>query len=212
MKRQSRHGLSLSVVAMLVLLGIIHQQQANATPEPAIVNPSWSIDFTFENPQPVAFTDGDGNVRWYWYLPYKVTNKTGDDRLFVPEVVIYNDNGQIINADQNVPPAVFNEVKHLLNNPLLKDSAQIVGKLLKGEDFAKESVAIWPAAADEDDVDAFSVFIGGLHGETQTIKNSRTDEDIFLRRTLMLEFEIPGNFKTPQQQPVKLIAQRDIMR
>jgi len=210
MPHHCRQGLILTAVAFGAVLFALGRPTAEAAPEPAIVNPSWSFDFTFQNPNAVSITDEDGNVRWYWYLPYKVVNNTGEDRLFIPEIVIYNDNGQIIEAGEDVPITVFPKVQHLLKNPLLKDSIEVVGKLLKGEDFAKEGVAIWPAS--EEDVDTFTVFIGGLHGETQTVENPRTGEEEVLRRTLMLEFAVPGNFKTPQEQPVELIDQRDVMR
>ncbi len=210
MPRHSRQGLILSALAFGVILMTLGRPTVHAAPEPAIVNPSWSFDFSFQNPSAVSITDEDGNIRWFWYLPYKVVNNTGEDRLFIPEIVIYNDNGEIIQAGKGVPITVFPKVKHLLNNPLLKDSIEVVGKLLKGEDFAKEGVAIWPVS--DEDVDAFSVFIGGIHGETQTMKNPRTGEEEVLRRTLMLEFATPGNFRTPQEQPVRLIEQTEVMR
>lgn len=210
MKRQTRPGLLLTAAAFTAILLAAGSPAAWAAPEPSTVNPSWSLGFTFDKPAPVSITDEDGHVRWFWYMPYKVVNNTGEDQLFIPEIVIYNDAGQIIPAGQGVPITVFPKVKHLLNNPLLKDSIDIVGKLLKGEDFAKEGVAIWPAS--DEDVDSFTVFIGGIHGETQTVENPRTGEEQVLRRTLMLRFETPGNFDTPQQQPVKLLEERDVMR
>jgi len=210
MKRCSRPGLLLLAVAALALTGLLDRTAALAVPEPAIVNPSWTLDFEFQTPNAVAVEDDQGNTRWYWYMPYKVTNNTGEDRLFAPEIIIYNDNGDIVSAGKNVPPAVFEKVQYLLKNPLLKNSVQIVGKLLKGEDFAKEGAAIWPVA--EDDVDSFTVFVGGIYGETQVVKNPKTDEEVVLRRTLMIDFDVPGNYKNPQEQPCELTGQRDVMR
>jgi len=210
MKRCPHPGLLLAAVAASALIGLLDRTDALGVPEPAIVNPSWTLDFEFQTPNAVAVEDDDGNVRWYWYLPYKVTNNTGEDRLFAPEIIIYHDNGQIVSAGKNVPPAVFDKVQFLLKNPLLKNSVEIVGKLLKGDDFAKEGAAIWPVT--EEDVDAFSVFVGGIYGETQTIENPKTGEEEVLRRTLMLDFEVPGNYRNPQEQPVELVAQRDVMR
>lgn len=211
--------LLLLVVCVAGWLALAGPRSAEAVTEPQIVNPSWSLTLTYRLPQAVAVVDADGVTRWFWYLPYKVTNHTGEDRLFVPEVVVYKDNGEIVAAGKDVPPKVFDRVKYLLKNPLLVDSVEVVGKLLRGDDFARESVAIWPVS--EDDVDSFTVFIGGLHGETAKVTDPRTGEvlvdpvtgePVVLRRTLMLQFDVPGNFRTPQEQPVVLVDERDVMR
>jgi hypothetical protein len=181
-----------------------------AYPQPAIVSPTWALDFSFANPRTIAVTEIDGNVRWYWYMPYMVVNNTGEDRLFIPEITIADDSGRIITAGQDVPASVFKAVQNQLGNPLLKSSIAIVGKLLQGEDYAQESVAIWPVSPT--DVDEFSVFISGLSGESQTIPNPATGEDVLVRRTLMLTFATPGNPVTPQDQSITLQSQRDVMR
>ena len=211
MRIDSKLAATLTLAAIVALTTTLTRPTAQAFPEPAIVNPSWSIDFEFGTPDAVAVTDPTtGEISWYWYLPYKVINNSGDDQLFIPEFIIYEDAGRILRAGQGVPNNVYPAIDEQLNNPLLKDPIEVVGKLLKGPDFAKEGVAIWPAP--DVDVDAISIFIGGLHGETQKAQNPRTGEEVLLRRVLMLDFTTRGNFKTPQQQPVELADQRDVMR
>ncbi len=183
---------------------------ALAYPEPAIVSPSWSLLAEVQKPEAISIEDVDGSIRWFWYITYKVTNPTEQDLLFIPEITIANDLGQIINAGENVPPTVFPAIKERLGNPLLLSPVEVVGKLLQGEDFAREGVAIWPAP--EGDVDAFSVFFAGLNGETQNVSNPLTDESVLVRRTLMLEYQSPGNFDSPQQQPIIEVRQHEVMR
>jgi len=181
-----------------------------AYPEPAIVSPSWSLDIQVQAPEAISIQDVDGSIRWFWYITYKVVNPTDQDLLFIPEITVANDRGEIITAGENVPPTVFPAIKKRLGNPLLLSPVQVVGKLLQGEDFAREGVAIWPAPGG--DVDAFSVFIAGLNGETQNITNPITGESVLVRRTLMLDYKSPGNFKRPQDQPIIADGQREVMR
>jgi hypothetical protein len=189
---------------------VVAVQTTSAYPEPAIVSPSWSLEAQVQAPEAISIEDVDGSIRWFWFITYKVVNPTEQDLLFIPEITIANDNGQIINAGENVPPSVFPAIKARLGNPLLLSPVQIVGKLLQGEDFAREGVAIWPAS--EGDVDAFSVFIAGLNGETQNITNPATGESVLVRRTLMLEYKSPGNFTRPQEQPITEVGRREVMR
>ncbi len=206
----------LTALVMFVSVGLvaawaaISPNSAWAYPEPAIVSPSWSLDVEVQAPAAISIEDVDGSIRWFWYVSYKVVNPTDEDLLFIPEITIANDLGKIINAGENVPPTVFPAIKKRIGNPLLLSPVQVVGKLLQGGDFAREGVAIWPAP--EGDVDAFSVFIAGLNGETQNIANPLTGESVLVRRTLMLDYKSPGNFARPQDQPIIEAGRREVMR
>jgi hypothetical protein len=181
-----------------------------AHPEPRVVSDSWVLDLDYQQPRPIAVENADGEAQWYWFMPYKVTNDTGDTRLFIPEVTIYENTGRIIEANENVPERVFEKVKDRLDNPLLKSPLNIVGELLEGEDYAKESVIIWSAS--EEDVDSFRLFFSGLSGETANVDNPRTGNAVLMRRTLMLEYQTPGNYDTPQNQPIEQINEEWVMR
>ena len=185
-------------------------QRAAAYPEPAIVSPSWSLDIEVRKPEAISIRDVDGGIRWFWYMKYKVTNPTNQDLLFIPEISIANDTGEILTAGESVPPTVFPAIKERLGNPLLMSPVEVVGKLLQGRDFAREGVAVWPAS--DQDVDAFTVFFAGLNGETQNVTNPLTGESVLVRRTLMLEYQSPGNFTRPQDQPVIEVGRREVMR
>lgn len=198
----------LSVV--VVLAGLLAAQKASAYAEPAIISPSWNLTFTYQKPQAISFTKADGSIAWYWFMPYKVVNNTGEDRLFVPEFTIATNRGQILHAGRNVPPGVYDAIAQRLGNKLLMSPLDVVGKLLQGPDYARESVAIWPAF--EHNVDAMAIFVTGLSGETQTVANPLTGKPVLMHRTLMLQYKLPGNPLTPQTQPVVLERQRDVMR
>lgn len=199
----------LLLVGVCAVAGWCSTQQAVAYAEPAAVSPSWSLQIQVQKPEAISIEDVDGSIRWFWYISYKVVNPTDADLLFIPEITIANDTGEVLTAGQNVPPTVFPAIKKRLGNPLLLSPVEVVGKLLQGEDFAREGVAIWPAS--EGDVDAFAVFIAGLNGETQNVKNPLTGESVLVRRTLMLEYKAPGNFN-PQEQKIIEAGHREVMR
>lgn len=202
--------LCLAMTFALAAAAAFMQPAAQAFPEPAIVSDSWQLDFEHGQPQAIAVTALDGDTHWYWYLPYKVTNHTGEDRLFIPEFTIYTDAGDLLTAGRGVPAYVFAAVQKQIGNDLLESPVQVVGQLLRGDDYAKQSVAIWPALGH--DVDEVTLFIGGLSGETQTIHNPLTGDRVLVRRTLMLNYRTPGNYPTPENQPVIFAGDREVMR
>jgi hypothetical protein len=206
--------------------------------EPSIVNPSWSFDVEMGRPNAIAVRDDRGMTRWYWYVAYKVTNNTGEDRLFIPDITVTDDLGRIVPTNRRIPPSVYPAIAQRLGNPLLESPNDVVGRLLQGPDFAKESVAIWPAASE--DVDQFTVFFGGADGETKPLKSPATGQTItepavdpitgepilgedgqpvqrpvMVRRTRAYTYHTPGTLSGSddfQQQPVRLVDEFAVMR
>lgn len=181
-----------------------------AYPEPAIVSKTWEFDVKVGTPKSVAVPDINGEIQWYWYMTYRVGNNTGQDRLFIPEIHIATDEGDILVAGQHVPPAAFDVIKKRERNTLLLSPVQIVGRMLQGRDFIKEGVAIWPAFGHP--IDRMDIFLSGLSGETQAIKLPGNGEEVFVRKTMMVKYHLPGGKVHPERQPVKLLDTEWIMR
>jgi len=197
-------------VLVSVLLLAFGTPNAAAFPEPKIVIKSWQYDFQHDPPRPIAVHGIGGTIRWYWYITYKVTNNTGEERLFVPEIMIYTNTGKIFPAGKDVPAVVFNVIKERLEDPLLENPAKIIGQILQGSDHAKGGVAIWPAP--EEDVDHLTLFVSGLSGETQAIKNPITGKRVVVRKTLMIDYDKPGTTHNIQNQAIIPRGQRWVMR
>ena len=181
--------------------------------EPALVPTSWQLEFTYRAPRPIAVRGIDRRVRWYWYMPYKIVNNSGQEQFFVPEFTIATNRGDIITAGRGIPPHVFTAVKKELGNRLLENPLQVSGRILLGEDHAKESVAIWPVF--QHDVDYQTIFVASLSGESVIIKHPLTGKDVPLRKSLMLTYHTPGSRApsvTPQQQTVRLLSKTWVMR
>jgi len=183
---------------------------ARAYEEPEVVNPSWSLDYKLGELKTISHRDARGHVRWYWYLPYEVTNYTGEPRMFVPELDLADDRGRVIAAGRDVPPGVFEAIVDQENNDLLLRPDKAIGTLFVGPDNRKESVGIWPIP--DEDIDRLSIFFAGLHGETKKVEHPGTGEPVLMSRTVMIDYATPGTPTSPQNMAVKKMGQRDIMR
>ncbi len=184
--------------------------RALAYPQPEVVPTVWLLDFTFDQPRLIPVADLRGNLRWYWYMTYKVVNNTQAERLLIPEFSIGTDMGDVVEAFDGVPSNVFDAIKAEVGNDLLENPTQMIGRILRGPDHARESVAIWPAF--DHDIDLMTVFIAGLSGETRNIPHPITGEPVVMRRTLMLDFATPGTTSPSRAPLIHLADRRWVMR
>jgi len=146
-----------------------------AAPKPHEAPIAWELKFDYEAPRPIkVFLPRRTKPVTYWYMLYSVTNLTrdpvtgqGKDRDFRPVFIMYTDTGKSVTSNRRVFTAAFDAIKKRHNNPLLKNHAQIIGKLLYGRDNARDGVAIWPDF--DPKAGGFDIFVGGLSGETAEI-------------------------------------------
>ena len=200
---------------------------AQTAPQPSEVPIDWELEFQFKPLRAMEIhIPGEPSPRLFWYLCYQVTNRTGQDRIFIPDFVLYTQTGQTIRAEQKVPVFVFDQMKKMLNDPFLTDTSGMIGKLLQGEDNAKSGLAIWPDFDPE--AGNISIFVGGLSGETVEIplpkpvrvtKMSAAGETkqvevdkLVLSKTLQLSYSVPGEAKGRLHAPVNLVEEKWIMR
>ncbi len=196
-------------------------------PEPSEAKVKWELDIRFGPVRPIQVQlVGRKEKQTFWYMLYTVTNRTGKDQSFVPDFDLYTDTGQLVHSGRKTPMAVFNAIKSLHNAPLLKNMPDMTGRILQGEDNAKDSVAIWhdfdPKAG------SFDVFIGSLSGEVAEIKLPRpirgikTDArgkktvvwqtTLLLAKTLQLTYRIPGEAASRTRTGVKQVKKKWVMR
>ncbi len=195
-----------SLAAVAVALGTI-ASVALCEPKPSKVPSAWELEIQLEQPQAIQVQlPGDKSPRTFWYVRYTVTNHTDQEQLFVPEFVLYTDTGQTLNAWSGVSPLVYNKIKELYNDPLLKDQSGMTGKLLRGEDNAKRGVAIFQSFDPKAGI--VDLFVGGLSGETQTMDlptpiTVTEDKDgqkvevqktqVVLSKTLYVKYQFPNS-------------------
>ncbi len=217
------------LAAAMILAGLIALavSPGRSAPKPSEVPASWQLEIHLETPKAFEVTlRGQAIRQRFWFLLFTITNRTGDDRIFVPEFVLYTDTGQIIRSEQGVSKAVFRAIKKEYNDPLLTDMDGLTGKLLQGEDNAKSGVAIW---RDFDaQAGAFDLLLGGLSGETAEIQLPKpievveTDTDgketvvlkskAILSKTYQLSYSVPGEAAARLRVRVKLKKKQWVMR
>lgn len=178
---------SLAVVLMALAgaTGVLSSVcDLQAAPQASVVPQTWELTF---GAQPLERMVVDGKT--YFYVRYKVVNNTGKDILFTPDFQLMTDTGQIIQSDQQADK-VFKKIKDLYRSQFMQSPIEILGKIRQGEDNAKEGVAIFTGL----DADArnIRIFISGLTGDTAEVTNPVSGKKEILQKTLVLEYDVPG--------------------
>ena len=199
--------LGLMAITGLCLVG----SDARAYPEPAIVSMNWEFDVKIGKPGFIKFKrPGQIDPKLYLYVPYTVINNTPEERLFVPGITMATDAGDLIDAGRGVSTSIYDELRKHLRNDLLEDPAQVVDRLLVGDDHARDSVAVWVMPTH--DIDEIRIFFGGLSGETQEVAHPISGDRILLRKTLMLDYDTPGNPRNVARKKINLRDTTWVMR
>ncbi len=171
-------------------------------PKPAISPKTWELKFRFQDPQKVSvFVPDRKEPMVYWYMLYSVENPTRQEHDYLPQFDLVTDRLTTVRSELKVSPEAYRAIERRAGDPLLVTPEKAVGKLLSGKENSIHSVAIWrdfdPKAK------AFTVFVGGLSGETAVMKNPAFDESkpegeenprrFVLRKTLAVPYRLPGS-------------------
>lgn len=194
------------------LLLLSFKATAVAAPEPSPVATTW--EFTFDQgPLRLMWVETDQGNKPYFFMTYRVTNFSGTDLLFAPDVSLMTDNITVLKSGRNVPMSVTNAVLEQLDNPLIESQIDIVSTVLQGPEHARDGVLIWPA--NQLDVDEVTVFFAGLSGEFESYVVDRDGQNprrYTLRKTLMLRYSTPGDFSNQGARPFDVAEKRWVMR
>ena len=202
--------LTLFLCSAVLIACAANLNTAQAYPKPGLIHKSWVFNYSSDKPRFILVKDRQGKAHWYCYITYKVINNTDEERMLIPEFTLASDKGDIFLSGKNVPYRVYAAIQKRVNNRLMISPVQVIGKILRGPDFAQESVAIWPMP--KHDIDEINVFISGLSGETKAIKHPLTRKPVIMSRTLMQTFKIPGTVTNYAKQKVVELPSRWIMR
>ena len=179
--------LALCAAAIAVL-----STNAQATPEPNPVPVAWELSLEPSPLMRIQVDTGSG-PKIYWYMLYTVTNNTGQDIDFHPEIVRVNEIESELAVEKIserpdqaptvcVDPAIVglnNQVykaiaeRHARTHPFLVTPVNAIGRLLQGKDNARTSVAVFPDL--DPRVSRFTIYFGGLSGEKVTRPNPSYD-------------------------------------
>ncbi|MBS0192096.1 MAG: hypothetical protein U0573_13800 [Phycisphaerales bacterium] len=197
---------ALVLVASLCGLGM--------APEPNPVPQRWQFDVRPGDLRFARFETPDGQVRGYFFLTYRVVNNTKEDLLLAPLFELATENGDVVRSGRDVPQSVVKKIMAEVDNPLAQDQISILGTLLQGEENGRDGVVIFS------DVDAsardITIFGTGFSGETAPydVKDPKTGKvrKELLRKTLSLEYKLPGDVTGRVNEPLPLFDQRWVMR
>jgi hypothetical protein len=165
----------------------------------------WILEFAFK-PVRVLQVDVPGKGRRYiHYLYYRVVNRTGAPRRFVPQFTLVTDDGQQF-EDAVLPLAV--KVIQAKEDPskTLLGATDVIGTIppseKEGIDDAVYGVAIW-----DDDAftaDAFSVFVRGLSDGFQKVTPPEGGEPFTRFKAIRLDFARPGDERAPHTREIEI--------
>lgn len=207
-----------ALVLAIVIIALAARLASAEVPKPSPFPIAWELTFEHGEPRRVVVeSPGDVAPKAYWYMTYNVTNKTDKEQVFLPRFELLTRDGRVVPSDRNIPAAVFEKVKQREGNRFLEPFTSIGGTIRVGEDEAKDGVAIWEEPAPR--MGEFTIFISGLSGETVTMKDASGTEmkgpdgrPIILRKTLQLDYNVPGDERFPGADPVKLVNETWVMR
>lgn len=163
-----------------------------AEPAPDPVPASWELKF---DPSPMTRiqVDTGSGPRTYWYMLYTVTNNTGQDVEFMPEIVRVSEieselpaekvadrpaeaptirvEPSMVGLDSRIYQAIAQ--RHARTHPFLVTPVEAIGRLLQGKDNARSSVAVFKDL--DPRVSRFTIYFGGLSGERKALPNPSFD-------------------------------------
>lgn len=176
-----------------------------AAPQAGLISPSWELEVEFIDPQRITVQTATGS-QTYWYVLYRVINRTGKDVRFFPSARIVTNTLRVVDAGDGVHPSAYDEIakRHKSDFPFFAPPTKVTGLLLQGAANARESAAVFQAFDPE--ASSFKVYLGGLAGEKVRVNNLAFDpakeesEDnprsFLAQRTLEISYDLPGDPNT----------------
>lgn len=125
----------------------------------------------------------------YWYATFTLFNRTGQDRHVAPRWELVDEEGRVTPEGRGVPGDVTKAIQRLLNDPQLQESHGVMGALGQGPANAKVGFVVFPAGPE---LRRFSLLVSGISNGEDSIKDVKTGKRIVARRTLRIDYQVPG--------------------
>lgn len=195
-------AVAVTMLALAAIVAVGPAAAQSAIPQPDLLLPAgtWQVDFEVLA-QPESLTlqlPGWPAPRTYWYIVYRVTNPTATEVEFYPYFELFTDTFRTVPAGVGAEEAVFEAIRQKYRDsyPLLEPPSLVSGELLVGQDNARDSVAIFPQF--DPRANAVSLFVSGLSNETArvispVVSQDGTAKEYLLRKTLVLQYQVPGD-------------------
>ncbi len=193
------------VLSAAVLFAGFGGAMVSAAPQAGLINPSWELDVEFFDPQRITISTATGD-QTYWYVLYRVINRTGKDVRFFPSFRIVTDTLKVVDAGDGVHPSAYDAIadRHRKDFQFFAPPAKITGLLLQGMANARESAAVFQTF--DPQASSFTVYMGGMAGEKVRVNNPAFDPNqkesadnprsFLAQRTLAVQYDLPGDPNT----------------
>jgi len=179
---------------------------ADATALPKDRPGIWILEFTF---RPVRMMEveipGKGR-RMVHYLYYRVVNRTGKPRRFVPQFTIVDDKGK--RSDDVVLPRAVKNIQAREDPRIdLLGAVNVMGMIppstKEGVDDAVYGVAVWDNL--DFNADSFKVYVRGLSDGFQVVQPPGDAKPFTRFKALRIDFQRPGDARRPNEREIRLM-------
>lgn len=164
----------------------------------------WVLEFQFR-PMRMIEVDvpGKGRRRIH-YIYYRVVNRTGEPRRFVPQFTLVDDKGKAY-EDAVLPQAVKNIQAREAPQIELLGAVSVMGMIppstKEGVDDAVYGVALWDNV--DFNADSFSVFVRGLSDGYQVFTPAQ-GKPFTGFKSIRIDFQRPGDARNPHENEIRL--------
>ncbi|MFO0945504.1 MAG: hypothetical protein U1D30_06110 [Planctomycetota bacterium] len=173
----------------------------------------WVLDFTFRNPRFIMVDVPGKGRQLVWYMTYKIVNRTGEERRFIPRFTLVTEKGKV--HDDVILPQAEKAVM------LREDPTR---KLFNSVTISKELPASKPEADPEvrsgvaffEGVDmaekGFKIYVSGLSNGYVKAEDPKTGKEEMRRKTLELKFSKFGDVYNPDEKEIRYLGSSWIYR
>jgi len=176
----------------------------NTTPLPKDKQGIWALDFAYKPVRILTVEIPGKGRRNVHYLYYKIVNRTGEPRTFVPQFIMVNSAGKRL-EDVVIPQAV--PLIQAREDPTIavRGAVNIMGVVppstKKGVDDAVFGVATWDNW--DTKADRFSIYVRGLSDGYKEISNPNGGKPIVKYKTLRLDFIRRGDERNISEKEIE---------
>lgn len=165
----------------------------------------WVLDFIFRQPRFITVNIPGEGRKTVWYMTYRIRNRTGAPRTFIPRFTLVTAKGQVY-QDVILPQAEHavmtreDPTRHLNNSITI--SKPIGPEKAETLDAGTYGVVFW------ENVDmkakSFTVHVSGLSNGYVKIKDPKTETEVIKRKVLVLNFVKPGDIYDIDEREIRL--------
>jgi len=181
-------------------------QMVDTSLQPADRKSLWVLDLAFKPLRMRTVEIPGKGRRTIYYMYYRVVNRTGEPRLFVPQFSIATNTNKRYD-DVPLPQAVkLIQAREDPSTPLL-GSVDLVGVIppskKEGVDDAVFGVAIWDNM--DPKASRFSIYVRGLSDGYKAVKASETTAAKKTYKSLQIDFQIFGDHIELHEDEIRLM-------